>query len=1074
MAPFLYNICRLPYRYSPLAFAFLLALVVCCSSSVNAQQGAIFQGKITDERTGEAIPGANVFLAETKYGAASNFEGRYSFTVPASEANGQAVALTVRFVGFKQIVLKLKVTPGVHTNDFAMNEDVLGMQEVIVTGVVGGTYKERLAFSTETVSKAQLEQVPATTAEQAMRGKVTGVHIMKSSGQPGTAANVQIRGAKSINLGNEPLYIVDGVIADNGTVNLDASNIENVEVVKGAAGASLYGSRAQNGVVAITTSRGNTLATGVTRINFRNEYGMSDIERSVALSQAHNYRYDAARADSPWVNYAGVHVARVARVADTTWRNAAYNPSFKDKPYVGTMHNQVDELFNPGNFYENLLSISHRWSTTNFFFAASNRKEAGVIEGNDGFGMQTFRLNLDHQFIKGVDLSFSGLHTTSMRNNIPGNPLFTLTFMPPDVDLRSPNSDGTPYILQADPQNNEANPLYQINNLTNYTKTKRTMGNVLVRYKPLDFFNLEANLSYDRRDVNSSAITPKGYKTLNPVGVSTGSRSFTNSGDQSINGSILASFDHNFGDLSARAKFSYQILDQSGRSEGESGQNFAVNVLQTLSLTTTNWSVSSSETRVKGESYFFITGLDYAGKYMVDAVLRNDGSSLFGPNQRRQWYYRVSGAYRIAQESWWPLADVVTDLKLRYSLGTAGALPGFSYQYETWSVSAGAISKGQLGNKDLRPEFSKEQEFGIEISFLNRFLLEFTYAPTVTKDQVISVPLLSYYGFSSQYQNAGTLESKSYELSLKGSAFQAGNMSLSFQFSADKFSQQITEYNRPAIRTGGTQNTNPFYLRSGEVLGSIYGTKWMKSTDELPDQVKPFANLFQVNDDGYLVYVGAGNSWRDGIAKKLWGRRDTVRSSYAYFAKTGLYVYKWGEPIKYQSPDSLLGTVVPLGNTVPDVNLALSSTFRWGKFSIYALFDAQIGGMIYNLTRQWAYRDVASGDNDQIGKSDETKKPVQYDLTLYDVAAVSNHFLEEGTFVKLRELSIRYSFERGDLAPFFGDLFNRVTVGLIGRNLKTWTKYKSYDPEVGDVTQRFDGHGYPNFRQITGSLEIEF
>lgn len=1063
-----------PPRMTLLMPALLLALIVCCSPAAQAQENATFQGKITDARTGESLPGANVFIADSKFGAATSADGGYSFIVPASSATGEEIVLTVRYIGFKAKSEKLKLTPGVHTVNFAMTEDVLGMEEVIVTGVVGGTYKERMAFSVETVTKAMLEQVPATSAEQAIRGKVTGVHIMKSSGQPGTAATVQIRGAKSISLGNNPLYIIDGIIADGGTVNFDASNIENVEVVKGAAGSSLYGSRAQNGVVQITTSRGSGLATGTTRINFRNEYGMSDIERSVALSKAHNYLYDPTRPDSPWVNYLGKHVARVARVADTTWRNAGYNPSFKDKPYVGPLHDQVKEFFNPGNYYENLLSISHRWSTTNFFFSASNRNEAGVIKGNDGFGMQTFRLNLDHQFIKGVDLSFSGLHTTSKTNNIPGNPLFTLTFMPPDIDLTSPNADGTPYILQPEPQNNEANPLYQINNLTNYSKTKRTMGNVLVRYKPLNFFDMEANLSYDRRDQNNSNITPKGYKTLNPVGVSTGYRYFYNSGNESVNGSLTGTFDHNFGDLSARAKIRYQIEDQKNRWEDESGQNFAVNVLQTLSLTSANWSVGSSESRIKGESYFFITGLDYAGKYIADFVIRNDGSSLFGPDQRRQWYYRVSGAYRPAQESWWPFAEVVNDLKLRYSLGTAGARPGFTYQYETWSVGGGNISKGQLGNKDLKPEFSKEQEFGIEISFLNRFLLELTYAPTVTKDQVINVPLLSYYGFSSQYQNAGTLESNSYELGLKGSVFQSGNMSLSFQFNADKFSQKITEYNRPPIRTGGVQNTNPFYLRSGEVLGSIYGTKWIQSTDELPDPVKPYADRFAVNDDGYLVYVGAGNNWQDGWGKKLWGRRDTIRSSYSYFAKTGLYVYKWGEPIKFQSPDSLLGTVVPLGNTVPDVNLALSTTYRWGNFTIYALFDAQIGGMIYNLTRQWAYRDNASGDNDQIGKSNETKKPVQYYQTLYDVAGVSNHFLEEGTFVKLRELSIRYTFDRGELAPFLGDIVNRVTVGLIGRNLKTWTKYKSYDPEVGDVTQRFDGHGYPNFRQITGNLEIEF
>ncbi|MBF8296458.1 MAG: TonB-linked outer rane protein, SusC/RagA family [Bacteroidetes bacterium] len=1072
----------------------LVALTFLAHTSLRAQEAMTIQGKITDAKTGQALAGANVFIKEIGLGAVAGPDGAFSFVVPADKVAGQEAILTARYLGYREKLERLILQGGTHTKDFSLAEDPLGQQEVIITGVVGGTYKEKLAFSVDRIGKNQLEHAPTTTPEQALRGKVAGVRIVKGSGQPGTVAAVQMRGAKSINSLNRasgPLYIVDGVILGSTTVDLDPENIENIEVVKGAAGSSLYGARAANGIVQITTSRGSGLPTGETRVSIRNEYGSSSLMNEINVSKKHSFKVDPSRPDSPWVNYAGARVARTSRVLDTLWRigpkGAVANgfTTFRDKDYVlplpngrGSLYNQMSEFFTGGEFYTNLISVSHRAQYTNFYIALTNRREAGIVAGNNGYGIQTLRANVDHEFIKGLDLAFSGLHSSSKRADFGGNNFFALTFMPPDVDLRAPNSDGQPFNILPEPASLESNPLYATHFREVEQKRKRTLGNLTLKYKPLDFFDIEGNMSYDRTEENNTDYTPRGYKTVNPLGASTGTRYISDGGSQAVNGSFTASLNYDFGDLSTRTKVRYLFEDTRGTFEDGAGDNFAIAEIQSLSVTTTNWRVSSSQTQVKSDGYFFITGLDYQGKYIADFLIRNDGSSLFGTNNRRATYYRVSGAYRIAQEPWWFAPDEINELKLRYSIGTAGGRPSFAAQYETWNVSSGVVSKGTLGNKDLRPENSREQELGLEIGLFDRFLLELTYANTVTKDQILQIPLAGYYGYGSQWKNAGTLESNTIEASLKAFIIQTGDMSWSANLLFDRTRQKITEFDLPAYRTGPS---NSFYVRKDEVLGAMYGLKWMKSPDDLPAALQPYRDRYQVNDDGYLVYVGAGNSFRDGISKKMWGTVDTIMSNPSYFNLPGRYLTAWGMPIKFQDANPLIGDFVSLGNVLPDFNMAFSSTFRLGGFTTYVLFDAQIGGQIYNQTRQWNLRELVGGEVDQVGKTDDTKKPINYYTTLYSTNATNSHFVENGDYLKLRELSIRYTFDRAQLQSFFGSWFNRITVGVIGRNLVTWTKYKGYDPEVGQttgqgdaVTFRFDGFTYPNFRTFTGNLEIEF
>ncbi len=1051
----------------------LLALFV--PASLFAQQAAAIQGKVTDARTGQPLPGANVYIQELNVGSATDRDGNYTFLVPPANVRGQEVTLVIRFVGYKQRTEKVTLSPGVITRNFVLTEDVLGLEEVIVTGTVGGTFKERLPFTVDRISSTDLQHAPAKTAESAIRGKVAGVTIVQGSGQPGTAATVRMRGPKSINLAGRdtgPLYIVDGVILGAGTVDLDALNIDNIEVVKGAAASSLYGARAAAGVVQITTNRGAYLPEGETRIAFRNEYGQNSLINKISLSKRHQFLYNPARVDSPWVNYAGRTVGRGARVSDTLWRVGPQGPvgaaftTFKDKEYVGKLFDQLDEFFDPGFYFTNTLTVTHRSRATNFLVSFNNRRESGVIEGNDGYSNLGLRVNVDHKFLEGLDLSVSAFHSSANRDDLGGNTFFALTFMPPDVDLRQPNEDGQPFIIHPDPgQSLEENPLYAVHFADFQQKRKRTMGNILLKWAPYRWFDIEGSLSYDRLDENYSAYYPKGYKTVNATPwTDVGQLSKSNFGQEALNGGWTASFNYDFGDLSTRSKLRYAFESQVGRSEYGLGRNFAVQEVPSQTATTDRVALSSSQSEIKSEGYYFITGLDYQGKYIGDFMVRRDGSSLFGIDDRWHTYYRASVAYRIAQEPWW-FWDGVNEFKLRYSLGTAGSRPSFAAQYETFSVGGGVISKATLGNKKLRPELSTEQEVGLELGLFDRFLLELTYANTVTKDQILDVPLAGYFGYSSQWLNAGTLESNTLEASLKAFIIQTRDLSWSATLLFDRTRQEITEFNLPAYRQGPGL---AFYVRKGEALGTIYGTKWMKSPDELPPFLQNTRDQWQVNDDGYLVPVGTGNTWREGITKKLWGTTVTMTGT---DGKT--YRYSWGMPPRIVDWNDFS----EIGRALPDFNLAFNTTLRWRGLTVYTLFDAQIGGEIYNRTRQWAYRDHMSGDIDQIGKTDETKKPLAYYSALYAVNINNSHFVEDGTYLKLRELSIRYTLDRAALQPYIGGWVNRITVGVIGRNLITWTKYKGYDPEVGqsDATiYRYDGYTYPNYRTVTGILEIEF
>jgi hypothetical protein len=464
--------------------------------------------------------------------------------------------------------------------------------------------------------------------------------------------------------------------------------------------------------------------------------------------------------------------------------------------------------------------------------------------------------------------------------------------------------------------------------------------------------------------------------------------------------------------------------------------------------------VNGSTQEIRAQGYFALANFDWQGKYIVDALVRRDGSSLFGPEERWHTYYRASGAWRMAEEPWWPVA-ALNEFKLRYSIGTAGGRPSFGDRFETYSFTdGGGLTKSTLGNRFLKPELATEQEFGFDAIIANIVSVQVSHARTRTTDQLIAVPLPAGFGFSTQWQNAGTVEGRTWEGTIEASVLERPTLRWSLGLVADQSNHEITEFNRRCFRTG---TGSAFYRCAGEQLGTMYGTRFLQSVSELPPGLP--ATQFQVNDDGLVVWVGEGGNFRN----HQWGTSTTIDGT----------SYGWGMPILERDEDGA-SAVVRIGNTNPDMNWGLSSNLTWRNLTVYGLLNGQVGGNIYNRTNQRMYQYFRSGDTDQAGKPAELKKTTDYYSTLYASNLINQWFVEDASHVKLREVSLRYRMPQAALAQLGRVGIDGLSIFAIGRNVFTWSDYKGYDPEAGTPLQRMDDFVYPQHRTLTAGFEVRF
>lgn len=1033
--------------------AMLFGIGISSPSRLHAQDApGRITGVVTDSTTSMPLQSVQLFLSRgtTRLEARTAADGRFNFlNVPAGTYSLEALRL-----GYKRVVRAgIAVGAGATVNyDIRMDAIALSLQAIVTTGVVDPASGTRVPFTVGRVS-AEDAPVPAANALETIQGKIAGVSVVPE-GQAGSGTNIQLRTPTSISKSNTPLIVVDGVIQSasfgSASADLEAMDIESMEVVKGAAAASLYGSRAASGVIQIRTRRGTGIAEGSTRFTVRSEYGSNSLGNKVHWAENHPYVVDD---QGNWLNAAGEIVPREKRIAKPAYM------AFQDGMYkAGTLYDQVDRFFNPGGFAKNSLNIAQNSGKTNWFFSYVNSKEDGVVLNSGRYDQNDFRLNLDHRPLDNLSLSFSSYYSRSQRQNLYGDTFFDLINQAPDVDLRQPDPDGTPYIYQPDFEGREENPLYVLATEKNMRYRARTQGSLEARYTPLSWLTVDGNLSYDRSDRYNTFFLDQGVKTEGFALGGPGEISRTNGLTNSLNASISASLLKRLGDFTLRSTVRGLMERETNDVTTADGNTFATPGVNSLDNATVRFVSSTSET-IRTNSFFVSGAADYQGKLIVDALARLDGSSLFGPEEQENWYYRGSAAYRVSQEKWWPFKDALNEFKLRISQGTAGGRPSFNDQYETYNfVEGGGLVKANLGNRFLKPEYSKETELGIDAIIRNRYSLQLSYARQVTTDQLILIPLAGFFGYANQWQNAGTVTGNTLEATFEAQVIRRPEFTWRTGLVADRSRNKITEFNRSCFTTGTIG-----FRCANETLGNMYGFSFLRNASQLPESAAAQANEFQVNDDGLLVWVGAGNTFKEGESKRLWGTSATI----------GSRTYGWGLPIQ-QIDSSGSAAVVSIGDGNPDMRLGFSNTVGWRNLQLFMLWDAQIGGNVYNQTNQRMYQYGRSRDVDQAGKPQELKKTTGYYVALYAANSPTDYFVEDGGFVKLRELSMKYRLPSRFTRALAHVGAEDMSLSLIGRNLLTFTKYKGYDPEVGTVLNRLDSFAYPRYRTFTGSVEITF
>ncbi len=1023
------------------------AIVAALLPAVAAAQPGRLVGQVTDQTSGAPIAGAQVTLRDTRLGAVTPDNGRYLVAgVPAG-----TYVVEVRRVGFLPVTRANVVVPaaGEARVDLALSATAMKLDEVVVTGVTDPIAAEKVPFSVAKVTREDLP-VPITTTSAILQAKVAGVTTVKGSGQPGSGSNVILRTPTSIQKGNGPLWVVDGVVLGTAftgtTVDLDALDIESMEVVKGAAAASLYGSRAANGVISIRTVSGRGLATGGTQTTVRSEYGANQLAKRVDLNEHHWFA----------LNSGGQFVDSRGNATTQSNLRAVAADRISDKAFPTPLYDNLGAFFDPGTFATNAVSIAQNSGRSNWFASFNRTTEGGVVSTLNGFHRNDFRLNLDNQVRDNLTASLRAYHSRSYSDDVSGSPFQDLIYTMPDVNLGARDEHGD-YIPHPDPVNGIDNPIWRQGSRDNWTKRARNLASGDLSWAPLGWLKLNGNYSYDHSEFQTNTYVPKGVENADGSS-STGSITRNQRFTDAINSAVTASAGHDFGGLNTRLTLRGLMEQETSSVNEAAGTDLVVKDVNDLDVARTP-DVTGSFSDVRATGYFTALGLDYRGRYTGDFLLRRDGSSLFGSRQKWHSYYRAAGAYRMAQEAWWPWKNTLDEFKLHFAIGSAGGRPSFADQYETFSVSStGAVTKGTLGNPDLRPAYTVERETGLDVSIRNRVEASLVYAASTTSDQIIQVPAPATSGYTSQWVNAGTVRGRTVELTTRADVYRGHAVNWSMTLVADRSRSRILAWGRNCI----FDDDGLGFWCPGVVRGDMYGYRFLRDAADLPAVHASSASQFQRNDDGYLVPVGPNGRWQD----RKFGTSVVIDG----------VSYAWGLPITLKTAGGA-DSIVVIGTSAPRLHMGYGNNVRYKSIALYALLDWQLGNDVYNATKQRLYQYSRSGDVDQFGKADEAKKPIDYYLRLYNSNNNGSHFVEPGSFLKLRELSARYTpstrlLHRARLDRLGAE---RVTLALIGRNLLTFSNYSGYDPEVGNAINRFDvTTNYPNFRTITGNLEIVF
>ncbi|HVT86563.1 MAG TPA: SusC/RagA family TonB-linked outer membrane protein [Chitinophagaceae bacterium] len=1031
-------------------FASLLTVLMLLCTLAFAQTRTV-TGTVKDDN-GQPIPGASVTIKGKKGGTSTDAKGAFKLVV----STGNTLVITA--VGYAQREVSVDNSSSFDINLIPQRTD---LTEVIVTSVAGATTKANMTVSVTKLNADKLTQVPATSMASALQGKVAGLQMASPQGNPGSEPDIQLRADNNLpNVGSGPLILIDGVILNGSLADINADDVESIEVVKGAAASALYGSRAGNGVIAITTKRGSRLNVNTVAVTVRNEIGFQNLPKELSLATHHQYALA-----SDWQQYQGQYTKYAGVTYPSGYTGAGYSPlisgnqtpdadHYMDNPF-GVTNDLQKAIFRTGNNFTNFVSVSSRSEKTNLYTSFENNVQQGIVVFTGGYQRQNFRLNLDQQIAKWLKISTSNLYITTETNQpSDAGSFFNVLLMTPDVNLYQANPDGQPYYLRTEQfLGNNTNPLYDLWKYKPDSKDRHWIGDYSANVKFTSWANLDLNQTIEIEDSRYTLVVPKDTWTFSGGTAATNGEAYTNgslsqNSSESINKNtqVTLNLTKKFGGLDVKGKLSYLYENAHYEGFNEYASQFQYPDVPVFANFTNITSGGSSITDSRTQDYFAIASLNWKNKYLVDGMFRQDGSSLFGSNARWNSYYRISGAYRITQDIRIPGID---ELKIRAAYGTAGIRPGFDWQYEVFLLSNGVATALQEGNNDLKPSNTAETEVGLDANFLKKFSLEAVYASSVTTNQYLNVPLVAFLnnGHSQQWQNAGTVKSNTLELTLGADWVKHKDFSWSTNIVFSRIRQKITSLPIKPYLYGGTDGGGGqmFYIKQGETYGAMYGYDYVRTLDQMSHQLPAGKSIsdYEVNSDGFVVAKGTQGTPQEAV-------------------------------IQLKSPDGSLW-YGKIGDGNPNFNMGVSNTLKYKGISLYFLIDVKDGGDVYNARSEWITRDNRNGIEDMYGVDPSKKKTYDYFQSIYNVNQINRYWVENAGYIKLREVSLGYSFSNKFLDRTFKGVVKGITAKAIGRNLATITNYSGYDPEVGTLRTPYDGiNHYPNFRNIAFSLQFDF
>jgi TonB-linked SusC/RagA family outer membrane protein len=1049
-----------------LAKMLLFVIALMTTISVSAQSW-VLKGKVTDKNN-QPIPGVTIAIGNGSAGTVTDFEGNYRIDTRSATST-----IHVSCVGFQEQIIGVQNR---HVIDIVLVDAQVEVDEVVVVGY-GQVKKSDLTGSVSSVSKSAMSERVITSLEDALKGQAAGVQIVQNDGTPGSEYSIRIRGASSVNASSQPIYVIDGMISEDA-LDLNPGDIESLEIMKDASSTAIYGSRGANGVIIITTKKGKE---GKPQIEFYSNVGVQSIANSYDMLNSSEY---AQLRFLTSLQYAGSSPTMDSNHIYFTDQDNMYWSITNDNPYLnwqGYSHPDTTNtdwqkaMFRDALFQEYRLNITGGTKASRYSVMGSYMNNEGIVVFS-GHKKYTGRFNFDSELTRKLSLStninvshanYDGLATgtsdgvtTSMLRQIPLNPLSQN-----DLDE---SVDETQIEVSS-------NPWYQAKSITKdrIRKSLNIRGVLDYKLSPSILFRITGTYATE----NNENVTY--YPSDVAQGVKQNGRAIWNvSSSVKLMNEDLVYWTPKLSDnhkLKVMAGFT--VEKYTGRFLTAENQNFIIENLGGNSIGQGTSPIIPSSS-VDNNPYQMASFLgrgeyNYNDRYLFTATMRADGSSRFGSQHKWGYFPSVSLAWRINEEKFIKQLDVFDNFKLRISAGQSGntAIPAFQtlstlstafVPIDGEKVSYG-VALDRPSNENLKWETTTQYDAGLDLAFFdNQLSLTFDVYRKETKDLLLRRNAPYYTGYSSAWDNIGSIQNEGMELTLNAQLVKTQKFSLSADFNIGLNRSKVLSvpggemYFDAGVLSG---SGNFVVIREGSRLGQWYGYEVegtyhsQAEIDALPGDYKCFS-----------------------------------------ITKTGLRPgdHKFVDQDDNHLIDSNDRTVI--GNGEPDFQGGFGFKIAYGNLEVNTLFQYSYGADVFNanLATLEAGRDMYNQTGRFFHKG---WKPTLYNASgekVMEGNATGNYrmpggvaenyclsqFIEDGSFLRLSNVTLSYNFPRQLVNRLH---LNKIRIFVTGNNLYCWTNYYGFDPEVntkqgnlGDFMPSLDYGSYPRARSFSAGLNVIF